>query len=348
MRIAIVNDLRIATEALRRVVCSHAGHTVAWTAINGEEAVRQCEKDPPDVILMDLLMPEMNGAEATRQIMQRRPCPILVVTATVAGNYSLVCEALSYGAFDAVSTPVLGDNSPAQAGAALLAKLDHVDKIRARIESRAESSAPAVVGPVVHAAETRTQLPLVAMGASTGGPHALRVILSAWPRDFPAAVLVAQHISADFTAALTSWLSDGCELTVRSARDGDRPRAGTVLVAGTDDHLVLRAEGTLGYTKEPIGNPFRPSVDVLFQSLARHWGSPAVAVLLTGIGRDGAQGLLELRRAGWHTIAQDQRTSVVYGMPQAASQLGAAVDILPVTEIAATITRQIGRERFGR
>lgn len=341
MRVAIVNDLRIATEALRRVVCSRAGYSVAWTAASGEEAVRQCEKDPPDVVLMDLLMPGMNGAEATRHIMQRRPCPILVVTATVAGNFSLVCEALSHGAFDAVATPVLGDRPPGEAGAALLTKLDHVNKIRSRIESQAGGPAPAVVGPAGQAAAGGPRLPLVAIGASTGGPQAVRAILSKWPRDFSAGVLVAQHISADFATSLTDWLSDGCELAVRRARDGDRPQSGVVLVAGTDDHLAMRADGTLVYTREPVGNPFRPSVDVLFQSLARHWPSRSVGVLLTGIGRDGAQGLLELRRAGWHTIAQDQRTSVVYGMPQAARQIGAAAEILPIDEIAASAARRI-------
>jgi chemotaxis response regulator CheB len=348
MRIAIVNDLRIATEALRRVVSSQPGHTVAWTAASGEQAVRQCEEDPPDVVLMDLLMPGMNGAEATRQIMRRCPCPILVVTATVAGNYSLVCEALSHGAFDAVATPVLGDSPPAQAGAALLAKLTHVDKIRSRLQAQAESSAPTAIRPPGRVAGENRQLPVVAIGASTGGPHALQAILSRWPRDFPAAVLVAQHISADFADSLAAWLADGCKLTVRTARDGDRPQAGIVLVAGTDDHLVMRPEGTLVYAREPVDNPFRPSVDVLFESLARHWRRPSVAVLLTGIGRDGAQGLLELRRAGWHTIAQDQRTSVVYGMPHAASQLGAAVEILPMEEIAAAAAQRISRENHGR
>jgi two-component system, chemotaxis family, response regulator WspF len=345
MRIAIVNDLRIATEALRRVVSSQPSHTVAWTAVSGEQAVRQCAADTPDVILMDLLMPGMNGAEATRQIMRRSPCPILVVTATVAGNYSLVCEALSHGAFDAVATPVLGDMPPAQAGAALLAKLAHVDKIRSRLQARAESPVPATARPQGSLGDGNRQLPLVAIGASTGGPHALQAILSEWPRDFPAAVVVAQHISADFADSLAAWLAAGCKLTVRAARDGDRPQAGTVLVARTDDHLAMRPDGALVYTKEPADNPFRPSVDVLFESLSRHWRRPSVAVLLTGIGRDGAQGLLELRRAGWHTIAQDERTSVVYGMPQAASQLGAAVEVLPMEDIAAAAAQRISNDR---
>jgi two-component system, chemotaxis family, response regulator WspF len=348
MRIAIVNDVRIATEALRRVVCSNPSHTVAWTASDGAEAIRRCEEDRPDVVLMDLVMPGMNGAQATQEIMRRCPCPILVVTATVAGNYSLVCEALGHGAFDAVATPVLGDRTPSEAGAALLAKLGHVSKIRSRLTVQTGTPAAAVIETTRRAADNHCQLPLVAIGASTGGPQAVQTILSALPRDFPAAILVVQHISADFAASLAAWLSESCKRTVRTVRDGDRPQAGIVLVAGTDDHMVLRPDGALVYSKEPAENPFRPSADVLFHSLARHWQRPSVAVLLTGIGRDGALGLLELRQAGWHTIAQDERTSVVYGMPQAASQIGAAVEILPIGEIAARAADQINRSKNSR
>jgi two-component system, chemotaxis family, response regulator WspF len=341
MRIAIVNDMRLATEALRRVVCSRPDYSVAWTAADGPEALRRYETDPPDAILMDLLMPGMNGAEVTREIMRRRPCPILVVTATVAGNYALVCEALSYGAFDAVATPVLGDLPPAEAGAVLLAKLSNVDKIRARMAGQGPPSASASSPAPARSSVGNSQFPLVAIGASTGGPNALGAILSRLPADFPAGVIIVQHISADFAGSLASWLADRCELKVRTAIVGDRPEKGLVLVAETDDHLLLRPDGTLAYTNDPADNPFRPSVDVFFRSLVRHWRRPSVAALLTGIGRDGAEGLLELRRAGWHTIAQDERTSVVYGMPQAARQLGAAVEILPMNEIADAVTCKI-------
>jgi two-component system, chemotaxis family, response regulator WspF len=348
MRIAIVNDLRIATEALRRVVCSDPSHSVAWTALDGAEAIRRCEEDRPDVVLMDLVMPGIDGAQATKEIMRRCPCPILVVTATVAGNFSLVCQALSYGAFDAVATPVLGDMAPAQAGAALLAKLTNVSRIRARLAVQMATPAVAVVETTRPVIDYSCQLPLVAIGASTGGPQAIRTILSTWPQGFRAAILVAQHISADFAAPLATWLSENCTLSVRTAREDDRPEAGVVLVAETDDHIVLRPDGSFGYTKEPAENPFRPSADVLFHSLARHWRRPSVAMLLTGIGRDGALGLLELRQAGWHTIAQDERTSVVYGMPQAATQLGAAVEILPIEKITDSVVYQINRRNCSR
>ena len=344
MRVAIVNDLRIATEALRRVVSSQSEHSIAWTAPDGETAVRLCREQPPDVVLMDLLMPGMNGAEATREIMRRCPCPILVVTATVAGNYALVCEALGHGAFDAVCTPVLGDLPPAEAGASLLAKLANVEKIRSRLASRLEKPAGAAHPASGPAIET-SQLPLVALGALTGGPQALRAILSQWPKEFPAGVLIAQHISAAFAPSLAAWLADGCRLTVRLASECDRPQAGVVLLAATDDHLVLRHDGTLGYTPEPRDNPFRPSVDVLFDSLARHWRRPSVAVLLTGIGRDGAKGLLELRRAGWHTVST--RPGHQHRLRHAAGRpgLGAAAEILPIHKIAASVASQVNCQK---
>ncbi len=342
MRVAIVNDLRIATEALRQIVCSHPDHTVAWTAASGEEAVRRYEKDPPDVILMDLLMPGMNGAEATRQIMRRRPCPILVVTATVAGNYSLVCEALSHGAYDAVSTPVLGDRPPQEAGADLLAKLKSVDRIRRDQRAVAQASEPSPAA--------RSSVPvrggdglLVAIGASTGGPQALEKIISSWPADLPAAVVVIQHIAAEFAASLAQWLQERSRLKVRLAAQGDSLQPGTALVAATNDHLVLRSNRRLAYQPEPANIPYRPSVNVFFESLAENWPTPSVAVLLTGIGRDGAEGLLKLRQRGWHTISQDENTCVVYGMPQAAAEIGASSRVLPLDEIAAHIAGHVAR-----
>ncbi|MEA1950859.1 MAG: chemotaxis-specific protein-glutamate methyltransferase CheB, partial [Planctomycetota bacterium] len=300
---AIVNDQRLATEALRRVVLSNPAHKIVWTAVDGEEAVQCCARDLPDVILMDLVMPVMNGAEATRRIMRQSPCPVLVVTATVSGNYSLVCEALGHGAYDAVCTPTLGDRPPAEGGAKLLAKLSSVDEIRHQLDraaaqpprhqyEQAIEKTPGYSGP----------LPLVAIGASTGGPQALERILANWPADFPAAVVVVQHIGADFAQSLVHWLAEKSPLKISMAAQGDSPQAGTVLVASTNNHLVIGADRKLAYTPEPLKCPYRPSVDVFFHSLADHWPQPSTAVVLTGIGRDGAKGLLELSNRGWHTI----------------------------------------------
>jgi two-component system response regulator WspF len=342
MRVAIVNDSRVAAEALRRVVLSDPRHAIAWTASDGAEAVRRCELDPPDVVLMDLVMPAMNGAEATRQIMQRKPVPVLVVTATVAGNFDLVCEAMGHGAFDAVATPVLGSANPADAGAAVLARLEAVARVGRHLSAVVR---PAPVLPPGRTCVAPPTFPLVALGASTGGPMALEAILSRWPAGFPGAVLVVQHIAAEFAPSMVQWLGQRCKLAVRLAVPGDRPTAGTVLVAGQDNHLILQHDGVLNYTTEPTDCPYRPSVDALFHSLAANWSAPGIAVLLTGIGQDGAAGLLQLKQAGWHTIAQDRATSTVYGMPQAAAQMGAASCVLPLGEIAGQVAEAL---RSGR
>jgi two-component system response regulator WspF len=332
MRVAIVNDVPLTTEALRRIVLSDPRHQIAWMAADGEEAVRLCKGDRPDVVLMDLVMPRINGAEATRRIMQQSPCAILVVTAGVATNYHLVCEALGHGAFDAVSTPVLGSRSAAEAGAELLGKLSAVDRINRRI-TQMHLALPAVSKPAAPPLPPGALVPLVALGTSTGGPLALAAVLGALPADFPGAVLVVQHIGPEYAGCLVDWLRARTPLTVRAAKAGDLPEAGTVLIASSADHMVLTADRTLSYVREPSDYPYRPSVNVLFQSLARNWPAPGLAALLTGIGRDGAQGLLTLLEAGWRTIAQDQATSVVFGMPRAAIDLAAASHVLPLDQI---------------
>jgi two-component system, chemotaxis family, response regulator WspF len=343
MRIAIVNDQRLVTESLRRIVLSNPDHQIAWTAENGREAVEMCARDLPDVILMDLVMPVLNGAEATRQIMQQSPCPVLVVTATVSGNYALVCEALGHGAYDAVCTPTLSDRPPAEAGAGLLSKLNSVDGIRRRSDSaRQPTRAERDTTPNAPAVNQQQSL-LVAIGSSTGGPQALEKIISKWPANFPASVVIVQHIAADFAGSLTMWLQERSQLEVRAAIDGDRPCPGVVLMAATNDHLVMKHDRRLYYQEEPVGTPFRPSVDAMFDSLVSHWPWPSVAVILTGIGRDGAQGLLRLRQRGWHTISQDEKTSVVYGMPLAAAEIGAAKRVLPIDDMAVHIAGQVTR-----
>jgi two-component system response regulator WspF len=323
------------------VVSSDPGHEIAWIAKDGEAAVRACQQDTPDVVLMDLIMPVMDGAEATRRIMEQSPCPVLVVTSTVAGNYSLVCEALGCGAYDAVCTPELGDRRPEEAGAEVLSKLATVHKIQRRLKSASRPVEP--VAPAAPPAQGpgRTPAGLVAIGASAGGPQALNAILSQWPCDATFAVIIVQHIGKEFVDALIHWLSDHSRLPVRLAAQGDRPTAGSVLVADADDHLVITRNRTLDYVSEPRDMPYRPSVDVFFDSLAAHWPWPSVAVLLTGIGRDGADGLLKLRRAGWHTVAQDESSSVVFGMPQAAREIGAAVQVLPINRIASEVANRV-------
>jgi len=336
MRIAIVNDMPMAVEALRRVVTSMPGCEVAWIAADGEQAVRQCALDVPDIVLMDLMMPRMDGAEATRRIMQASPCVILVVTATVEGHTGKVFEAMGCGALDAVDTPVLTMSGDPSGGRPLLNKIAMLGKLIGPTRNHPDVQAPK--GPVE---ASTAALPLLVIGASTGGPAALARILRRLPRDLPAAITVVQHVDEQFAPGLAAWLRIQTGHDVLPIRATDRPTVGRVLVASTNDHLVLTRAGNYSYTHEPADFFYRPSVDVFFQSAAEAWPGPIVGVLLTGMGADGAQGMLRLKQAGWHTIAQDQSTCVVYGMPKAAVKLNAVAEVLPLDEIAPAIIHAI-------
>lgn len=348
MRIAIVNDLRIATEAIRRALADAGAHTVAWTARDGAEAVEKCARDRPDLVLMDLVMPVMDGVEATRRIMAASPCAILVVTATMRGNSARVFEALGSGALDVVQTP-----SGAAGATLLLEKLDRMTKsilnqpngvaANASING-ASSSAPPVSARAVGPAGAGADF-LIGIGASAGGPAALETVLANLPAGFPAAIVVVQHIDAAFTPGLVSWLEKTSRLPVRAAAAGDRPEPGAVFLATGDRHLVLDAAGRFAFTDEPAGASYFPSIDVFFGSLARHWRRNAAGVLLTGMGRDGAEGLLRVRRAGFPTLAQDRATSAVYGMPKAAAELGAAEEVLPLGDIAPRLRALVAARR---
>jgi two-component system response regulator WspF len=333
MRIAIVNDMRMALEVLKRILATAPQHEIAWIAMDGEEAVASCQADTPDLILMDLIMPNMDGVEATRQIMTSAQCAILVVTASVGGNASKVYEAMSFGALDATNTPTIGADGKQNGAEGLLSKIEEIGALIAK------PSVPAVINTdPLFIQDFETPLPpILGIGASTGGPQAIASILSKLPADYPAAVIVIQHIDQDFPQGLADWLDTQTELTVRIVKEGEIPRPGFVWLAGKNDHLVLNAGGHLHYTPHPTNNAYRPSVDAFFKSATAIAPGKLIAVLLTGMGPDGASGMLNLRQAGHYTIAQDQDTSVVYGMPKAAAEMNAAEQILPLDEIPSAI-----------
>jgi len=335
----------MAVETLQRVVMTVPECKVAWIARDGAEAVTKCAQDTPDMILMDLIMPVMDGVEATRHIMNNSPCAILVVTASVGKNSSKVFEAMGYGALDVVETPVLEVRGNPDAAEALLGKIATIRKLIGKSASTTKSRTATQSSQSQFLAIASRLPPLVAIGSSTGGPNALAAILSRLPANFGAAVAIVQHVDAQFTPSLAQWLNQQTPLTVELAAEGSYLEVGKVLIAGTNDHLSLQPNLSLGYTKNPVDYPYRPSVDVFFKSIAEHWTRQGTAVLLTGMGRDGAQGLNLLRDKGWHTIAQNQATCVVYGMPKAAVELGAAVEILALDAIASTLIERLAITR---
>ncbi|MBI9112978.1 chemotaxis response regulator protein-glutamate methylesterase [Maridesulfovibrio ferrireducens] len=331
MRIGIVNDMAMAVEVLKRIV-NGAGFQVAWVAFNGEEAVFKCCRDVPDIVLMDLIMPVMDGAEATRRIMKECPCSILVVTASIESNASKVFEAMGAGALDVVTTPEMGIGGELEGAKNLTAKISLIRRLQG-VEVEKE------VKPITVASLKRTPR-LLAIGSSTGGPTALATVLGALPADFPAAIVIIQHVDGSFSENLANWLNGQTKLEVSLAKRGDILHAGKVLLAPGNRNMLLGTGGIVHLTDGPGESLYVPSVDIFFKSLCCA-GIPegSAAVLLTGMGADGAKGLLELREKGWMTIAQDKESSVVWGMPGAAVKLGAARKVSSIESMAQVLIR---------
>ncbi len=320
MRIGIVNDSRIALRAIELVLASEEDISVAWTAADGAEAVSKCRVERPDMILMDIVMPQVDGVEATRRIMKETPCPILIVTASVGANVGSVFEAMGAGALDVVATPGLGDAEPQRLLIEKIRSIASVSGIGERTRRPREAG-------------SRRADACVLIGSSAGGPAVLVDIIRRLPPDLGAAVAIVQHVDEQFSSELASWLGLDSQVPVRLAEDGDEPTAGLVLVAKGGHHLVFGRDGNLHATDLPAMS-YQPSVDVLFDSAVRYGPRRLLGVILTGMGRDGARGLLHLREAGHPTIAQDEQSSAIYGMPRVAKELGAAAEILCPSAIA--------------
>lgn len=341
MKIGIVNDVRIAVQAIALAIKAGGRHDVLWTAADGDEALALCLNSRPDLVLMDLIMPGLNGAKTTREIMRRCPTAVLVVTASVKTNFSLAFQAMGEGALDVISTPVPGDK---EGQAAFLKKIDQIELMIGQKKSpkiEFSDSAPACGKVGCTCSGKSAPCRLVAIGCSAGGPAALADILRALPEKPGAAVAVVQHIDSNFVKDLAVWLNDIGPLPVRLAAEGDLLASGTVWLSGTSGHLEVQADGRAHYTKEPRGLSCMPSVDVMLASIARNWKGSAMGAILTGMGRDGAAGLLAMRKRGFLTLAQDEATSAIFGMPKAAVDNGAAAEVLPLGAMAGRIQKWI-------
>lgn len=339
-RVLIVEDSLTARTLLEHVIGNDPRLEVAASVATAEEALRVLPAVKPDVISLDIRLPGMNGLEATRLIMTDHPTPIVVVSANVdADDFKISMNALSAGAVTVVEKPA---STTMQDYATLaerlcrqLAIMSEVHVIRQR---HGRSTAPAAVGsrerprPVDGPVESRGDYRVLGLVASTGGPSALVKLLSALGADFSLPIVLVQHITPSFMAGFVAWLDDMVPLKVVAAEDGDIAVAGTVHVAPADRHLEVHG-GRLRLVQGPPVSSQKPSGTVLLRSLARNYGRHALAVILTGMGDDGASGLSAVRDAGGHTIAEDESTAVVYGMPAVAVRLGAVSEQLPLYEI---------------
>ena len=324
---------------LRRILASSSEIRVVGTATNGREALRMIPEVNPEVVCTDLHMPIMDGLELTRQIMAECPRPILVISAAVQeSDAENVFQLLEAGALDVFPKPKGGDQSDYDQIAGQLTRkiriLAGVHVMRKRPRKVFEGASRRASRPPLIAAADAPQPSIVAIGASTGGPHALEAVLSKLPADFPVPIVCVQHISKGFLAGLTKWLGSHCRLNTQIAESGTTPERGNVYFAPDGLHLEIDPQGRLLTTTDGPMDGHRPSVNVLFESVARHAGSGAVGVLLTGMGRDGAKGMRTIRNAGGATIAQDEESCIVFGMPKSAVESGAVQDLLPLSKIA--------------
>ena len=334
IRVMIIEDSDVVRMLLEEIVSRDPRLEVAASVSSAEEGLRLLSKVAPDVISLDIRLPGMNGFQATKRIMSAKPTPIVVVSASVESeDLKVSMNALKAGALAIVEKPVGTTRSDYREMAdrlcTQLAIMSEVKVIRQR-RQHASASASRPHGPSLR---KNGAFRVVGIVASTGGPNALERLLSGFPVDFPLPVLVVQHITPSFLQGFAAWLDDVCPLTAAVAQDGEIPLGGKVYVAPAECHLTVRG-GRIRLDPGPAVSSQRPSGTVLFESLAREFGPKTIGILLTGMGDDGANGLLELRVSGGYTIAEDESTAVVYGMPKVAARLGAACESLPIHDIA--------------
>lgn len=338
IRVMIVEDSGVVRELLSHIIGQDPRLEVVATAVSGEQAIEVIDTAAPDVITMDIRLPGMNGMEATQLIMERRPTPIVVVAGNVDDEeLKISINALRVGALSVVAKPVNPTHESystmAEQLCTRLAVMSQVRVIRQR-GNRARPRPPgvaAVAAPFGFAPQGPVRL--VAMAASTGGPRALEQLLGALPAEFPAAIALVQHITASFHRGFVSWLNDLSPIPAATAEPGQPLTAGRIHVAPPNAHLCVR-DNRFHFDHGPPVSMQKPSASVLFESVARSMGEQAIGVLLTGMGDDGATGLLAMRQRGAWTIAEDESTAVVYGMPAVAVGLGAASESLPLDRIA--------------
>jgi two-component system, chemotaxis family, protein-glutamate methylesterase/glutaminase len=348
IRVLIVDDSASVREALSAIVSGEPDMEVMATAGDPFAAAKHIQHEVPDVILLDLEMPRMDGLTFLRKMMAQRPVPCVLCSTLLEEGSDTVLAALEAGAVDIIQKPRLDTRK-----FFLESQMRIADAVRAASHAKLRPRAPAAVPAkklnadvIIPAASrsgalTHTTDKVVCIGASTGGTESLREVLTALPVDSPGIVIV-QHMPKNFTAAFARRLNDLCQIDVKEAEDGDAVMAGRALIAPGDRHLLLQRNGARYYVKVKDGPPVarhRPSVDVMFRSAAQCAGPNALGIIMTGMGDDGAEGLLEMRKAGASTVAQNEETCVVFGMPKEAIARGAAGRVTPLQAIPAEIKR---------
>lgn len=355
IRVLIVDDSAIVRQSLNEILSSDSEIEIVGTASDPYMAVEQIKKEVPDVITLDVEMPKMDGITFLKKIMSQHPIPVIIISTLTASGTETAMAALESGAVEVVQKPQLHTQEQRKEASLML-----IDKVKAAshavIHRRriAQAKAPKSVKPKLTAdamlqkpnptsgSLVKTTEKIVAVGASTGGTEALKTFLESFPIDSPGIVIV-QHMPELFTKQFADRLNEQCKITVKEATSGDAVLRGQALISPGNKHMMLKRSGARYYVEisdGPLVNRHRPSVDVLFRSVARYAGKNAVGVIMTGMGNDGAQGLLEMKNTGAYTIAQNEKTCIVFGMPKEAIKLKAADKIMSIYSIAYEVLHQ--------
>lgn len=348
-RVLVVDDSAVVRETLCGLINRHPQLEVMATANDPFEAAQRIKKEIPDVITLDVEMPKMDGITFLRKLMSQRPVPVVVCSSLVGQGTKTLMAAMDAGAIEIIKKPAIGTRKGLEESA-----IQIQDKVLAAARSRilprsATPSQKLIRAPERQAGSSamhQTTQTIVAIGASTGGTEALRNVLTALPPYAPP-IVVVQHMPEHFTAAFAERLNSECQITVKEAKNSDRLLRGQALIAPGNMHMVLARSGAeygVQVVEGPLVSRHRPSVNVLFRSVAKYAGANAIGVIMTGMGDDGAEGLKTMRDAGARTIGQNEASCVVYGMSRVAKQLGAVESELDLQDIPAALD-QLGREK---
>lgn len=341
IRVLVVDDSPLARDVITKILEKDPDFSIVGHSENGAEAIRMSQNLRPDLIIMDLYMPVMDGFQAIEEIMAYQPTPILVSTTALAREgKSISFRALELGALDVIDKPVLSPGktpNPHENNlihlAKMLSKVKVVSHVRGKIKKPLPKDTPEK--------PLSDQLWVIAIAASTGGPKALLQIFQHLPSDFPAAIIVAQHISDGFSKGLANWLDHETRLEVREGSTGSELRAGCAYIAPTGRHMIVAADGTLALTSDPPIMGHRPSCNILLRSAAEVYGPKCIGVILSGMGNDGAEGILAIKKQGGKTIAESEKDCVVFGMPKAAIEMGAIDLVTPLESIATELLKML-------
>ncbi|WP_372368245.1 chemotaxis-specific protein-glutamate methyltransferase CheB [Candidatus Uabimicrobium sp. HlEnr_7] len=336
-KVLLVDDSRVALFVLKKMLSYSPEIEVVGTAQSGQEALELIPLCQPDVICTDLHMENINGEELTKIIMERDPRPILVISSSVQNeDKTNLFRLLEAGAIDFFAKPKAGLNPN---NTELVQKLIRKIKILSGVVPIRKRLTTRQLSPIQNAPNNK----IIIIGASTGGPVAIKSILSQLPQNFPAAIICIQHISKGFLQGFIDWLSTSCKLPIKTMKIGEKPQSGNVYFPLEGHHLQLSKDGTFYSNKGSLENEHCPSISKAFQSAAQHYKKNTIAVLLTGMGDDGASGLKKVQLLGGVTIAQNEESCIVFGMPQEAIKIGAAQHIVPLKEIPVILSNLIDK-----